>query len=88
MVGAARNDGSSVEYPAAFPEVMAVAAMDTDAQMSDFSNSGDELDIMKYFLYGCGIHAAQDAFAHSTATKNGNAIEHTGGDDDADEANH
>ena len=45
MVGAAGNNGSSVEYPAAFPEVMAVAATGTDAQLSDFSNAGDELDI-------------------------------------------
>lgn len=45
MIAAAGNDASAVEYPAAFPEVMAVAATGTDAQISDFSNTGDELEI-------------------------------------------
>ncbi len=41
MVGAAGNDGSGVEYPAAFEEVMAVAS----ASISDFCNTGEELEI-------------------------------------------
>lgn len=45
MVAAAGNDGGDVEYPAAFDEVMAVAATDTKAQLSEFSNTGDELEI-------------------------------------------
>ncbi|MCI9417096.1 MAG: S8 family peptidase [Eubacterium sp.] len=45
MVGAAGNGGGDVEYPAAFEEVMAVAATDAQAQMCDFSNTGEELDI-------------------------------------------
>lgn len=45
MVGAAGNDGETVEYPAAFQEVMAVAATDTKAEISEFSNTGDELEI-------------------------------------------
>lgn len=45
MVGAAGNDGGEVEYPAAFEEVMAVAAANAQAQMSDFSNEGEELDV-------------------------------------------
>ena len=45
MVGAAGNDGGEVEYPAAFEEVMAVAAANAQAQMSDFSNEGEALDV-------------------------------------------
>ncbi len=45
MVGAAGNHAGTVEYPAAFPEVMAVAATGTDAQITDFSNTGEELEI-------------------------------------------
>ena len=45
MVGAAGNDGETIEYPAAFQEVMAVAATDPKAEISEFSNTGDELEI-------------------------------------------
>ena len=45
MIGAAGNHADNVEYPAAFPEVMAVAATGTDAQITEFSNTGDELEI-------------------------------------------
>ena len=46
LVGAAGNDGQdTVEYPAAFSEVMAVASTSPDAKLSDFSNSGEEVDI-------------------------------------------
>lgn len=44
MVAAAGNHNSNVEYPAAFEEVMAVAATDTESEISDFSNTGEELD--------------------------------------------
>lgn len=45
MVGAAGNDGSGVEYPAAFEEVMAVASASPSASISDFCNTGEELEI-------------------------------------------
>ena len=45
MVAAAGNHNSNVEYPAAFEEVMAVAATDTESEISDFSNVGEELDV-------------------------------------------
>lgn len=45
MVAAAGNHDSDVEYPAAFEEVMAVAATNTESEISDFSNTGDELDV-------------------------------------------
>ena len=45
MVGASGNNAGKVEYPAAFKEVMAVAATNTEAEISSFSNTGKELDI-------------------------------------------
>ena len=45
MVGAAGNQAGAVEYPAAFAQVMAVAATNTQAEIADFSSVGDELDI-------------------------------------------
>jgi minor extracellular protease Epr len=45
MVGAAGNDHTSVEYPAAFPQVVAVASTDTNSEISAFSNEGDEIEV-------------------------------------------
>ena len=45
MVGASGNNAGKVEYPAAFKEVMAVAATTPEAEISSFSNTGKELDI-------------------------------------------
>ncbi len=45
MIGAAGNDGETVEYPAAFEEVMAVAASSPSAEISKFSNTKGELEI-------------------------------------------
>ena len=75
MVGAAGNGGGAVEYPAAFPEVMAVVAADPEAEVSEFSNTKAN---RKYFLYGCAIHSITDAFAHSTTYLDGNRIKHDG----------
>lgn len=38
-------DGNPVEYPAAFPEVIAVGATDLLLQKADFSNTGNHIDI-------------------------------------------
>ncbi len=45
MVAAAGNGSGAVEYPAAFPQVLAVAATSPEAEISDFSNTGEELDV-------------------------------------------
>jgi len=47
LTAAAGNDGSStVSYPAAYPEVIAVGAIDSGSNRASFSNYGYELDIM------------------------------------------
>ena len=65
MIAAAGNDGSAVEYPAAFEEVMAVAAADTSSQLSDFSNTGEELEV-----------AAPGEKIRTTGFFNGNVVTH------------
>jgi subtilisin family serine protease len=44
IVCAAGNDGSSVNYPAKYDEVIAVAAVDSSGNMARFSSRGPELD--------------------------------------------
>jgi serine protease len=47
VVAASGNDGkASVGYPAAYPTVLAVGAVDQDLKKADFSQWGPELDIM------------------------------------------
>lgn len=46
LVAAAGNDGcSSVDYPAAFPKVIAVGSLATSTLRSDFSDCGPEIDL-------------------------------------------
>lgn len=44
MVAAAGNDGGDVNYPARFPEVVAVSAIDKKDRFADFSSHGPEID--------------------------------------------
>lgn len=49
IIAAAGNtgeEGGSVEYPAAFPEVMAVGAVNSNAELSDISADGKEIDVV------------------------------------------
>ena len=47
IVAAAGNDGgnNSVDYPAAYPEVIAVGALDSNKQRASYSDGGPQLDI-------------------------------------------
>ena len=45
MIAAAGNSSGAVEYPAAFDKVMAVASVSPEAEISSFSNTGEELDV-------------------------------------------
>lgn len=45
VVSAAGNDGGSVNYPAAFPEVIAVGAVDRSGNVCEFSSRGKEIQV-------------------------------------------
>lgn len=45
LVAAAGNDGGSVNYPAAYDEVMAVSATDRNDRLGAFSSRGPEIDV-------------------------------------------
>lgn len=45
LVGAAGNSGGSVEYPAAYSNVLAVSALDADNIIAAWSNRGPEIDL-------------------------------------------
>jgi subtilisin len=44
VVAAAGNESSGVSYPAKYPEVVAVSAVDSSMRLASFSNSGPEVD--------------------------------------------
>ncbi len=44
--GTADEDESTVEYPAAYPEVLSVGATSIEGTKADISSSGDELDVV------------------------------------------
>lgn len=46
LVGAAGNTGGDVLYPAAYPEVIAVGAVNSNLQVSRFSTTGPEVDVL------------------------------------------
>ena len=47
VVAASGNDSApALDYPAAYPEVIAVGATDVNDDVADFSNWGDELDVV------------------------------------------
>lgn len=40
------NSDDTVQYPAAYPEVLAVGSMDENSEISDFTSVGDEMDVI------------------------------------------
>ena len=57
MVAASGNSGTSViSYPAAYPKVIAVGAVDSSERRASFSNFGDALDVM---APGVSIYSTQ-----------------------------
>ena len=47
IIAAAGNDGAdNIMYPAAYPEVISVGALNADMQIADFSNYGEGIDIL------------------------------------------
>ena len=59
VVAAAGNSSGAVAYPAAYPSVIAVSAIDSGGQFASFSNSGPEIELAApgadvYSTYGGG----------------------------------
>jgi serine protease len=46
VIAAVGNDGTHVRYPAAYPSVVAVSAVDRSARHASFSNRGAEVDLV------------------------------------------
>ncbi len=47
LISATGNDNTKgVQYPASYPEVLAVGSMDENSQISDFTSVGEELDVI------------------------------------------
>lgn len=46
MVAAAGNEGGTVQYPAAYEEVISVGSVNQKQTLSDFSATGDNLDVV------------------------------------------
>jgi subtilisin family serine protease len=76
VVAAAGNSGESGNpspkiYPAAFPEVMAVGAVDSSHQRAAFSNIDDYLDVV---APGVGVTSTYNASLHSYAVGEGTSF--------------
>ena len=46
LIAAAGNTGNEVEYPAAYPEVLAVGSIDSDGSVSEKSATGSEVELV------------------------------------------
>lgn len=92
MVAAAGNTDSSVQYPAAYSEVMAVGAVDEANEILELSNSGQEIDLVAigkindalgidgqyHTVEGTSVSAA--IVAGIAAELKGDSIDSSGGD--------
>lgn len=71
LVAAAGNDGSAVDYPAAYDNVIAVSAMAQDQTLAYFSSRGPEVDVTApgvsiLSTYKDGLYATMDGTSMAT----------------------
>jgi subtilisin len=69
LVAAAGNESGAVSYPARYPEVVAVSAVDSAYQLAYFSNFGLQVDFA-----GPGVGVLSTTFGSAYATFNGTSM--------------
>lgn len=76
LVGAAGNDDTNVDYPAAYDDVIAVGAVDSDDERASFSNFGIELELV---APGVDINSTDIDDSYSTSSGTSFAAPHVAG---------
>jgi len=71
IVAAAGNDGSAVDYPAAYEKTIAVSATDSGNNLASFSSRGDQVDVAApgvsiYSTYKGGTYATMSGTSMAT----------------------
>lgn len=76
VVAAAGNDGGAVNYPAAYPEAIAIAATDSNNNIPYWSSWGPELDMA---APGVSIYSTYKGGGYTTMSGTSMATPHTAG---------